>query len=193
MLYRWDHIAASVDDRTRVERGEEPLTEQGGKFGFIQDLCPNQRWILLVWTEHIKEINENCFLVDDPDSTKRRKIPKSRYDSISSYLSECSTICPEYNDIPLVHDESIYNILRNAGIQEHMAKHVAHLFIRCNFWLVKQVLQFTIIKCCKIIMLNSLLTDIIFFRDTVSLFGEKINQDDKMETDHFENIQSTNW
>ena len=30
-------------------------------------------------------------------------------------------------------------------------------------------------------------------RDTVSLFGEKINQNDKTETDHFENIQSTNW
>ena len=71
-------------------------------------------------------------LVADPDSTKRRKIPKSRYDSISSYLSECMlNVCgPEYNDIPLVHDESIYKILRDAGIQEHMAKHVAHLFIR---------------------------------------------------------------
>ena len=70
--------------------------------------------------------------VTDTDTTKRRRIPKSRYDSISSYLSECNTACPEarYNDISLVHDEAIYNILREAGIQEHMAKHVAHLFIR---------------------------------------------------------------
>ena len=30
-------------------------------------------------------------------------------------------------------------------------------------------------------------------RDTVSLFSEKVNQDDATETDHFENIQSTNW
>ena len=35
MLNRWDHIAASVDDRTRAERGEEPLSEQRGKSGFI--------------------------------------------------------------------------------------------------------------------------------------------------------------
>ena len=35
-----------------------------------------------------------------------------------------------YNDVPLVHDEEIYNILRAAGIPEHMSKHVAHLFIR---------------------------------------------------------------
>ncbi len=27
----------------------------------------------------------------------------------------------------------------------------------------------------------------------MSLFSEKIHQDDKKETDHFENIQSTNW
>ena len=31
------------------------------------------------------------------------------------------------------------------------------------------------------------------FRDTVSLFSEKVDQNDKEETDHFENIQSTNW
>ena len=31
------------------------------------------------------------------------------------------------------------------------------------------------------------------FRDTVSLFSEKIDQDDSKDTDHFENIQSTNW
>ncbi len=33
----------------------------------------------------------------------------------------------------------------------------------------------------------------LFIRDTVSLFSEKIDQDDEKETDHFENIQSTNW
>ncbi|KAK5645790.1 hypothetical protein RI129_004254 [Pyrocoelia pectoralis] len=33
----------------------------------------------------------------------------------------------------------------------------------------------------------------LFIRDTVSLFSERINQDDEHDTDHFENIQSTNW
>lgn len=33
----------------------------------------------------------------------------------------------------------------------------------------------------------------LFIRDSVSLFSEKVNQDDCEETDHFENIQSTNW
>ncbi|XP_018796163.1 PREDICTED: glutamate--cysteine ligase [Bactrocera latifrons] len=33
----------------------------------------------------------------------------------------------------------------------------------------------------------------LFIRDTVSLFSEKIDQNDEEDTDHFENIQSTNW
>lgn len=33
----------------------------------------------------------------------------------------------------------------------------------------------------------------LFIRDSVSLFSEKINQNDMEDTDHFENIQSTNW
>ncbi|XP_071957719.1 glutamate--cysteine ligase catalytic subunit-like [Antedon mediterranea] len=33
----------------------------------------------------------------------------------------------------------------------------------------------------------------LFIRDPVSLFTELINQDDTQDSDHFENIQSTNW
>lgn len=33
----------------------------------------------------------------------------------------------------------------------------------------------------------------LFIRDTVSLFEEKVHQNDDEDTDHFENIQSTNW
>ncbi|XP_012278557.1 glutamate--cysteine ligase catalytic subunit [Orussus abietinus] len=33
----------------------------------------------------------------------------------------------------------------------------------------------------------------LFIRDTVSLFLEKVNQNDLEDIDHFENIQSTNW
>lgn len=33
----------------------------------------------------------------------------------------------------------------------------------------------------------------LFIRDTVSLFSEKVHQNDLEDTDHFENIQSTNW
>jgi len=117
---RWDIIAASVDDRTRQERGQEPLTS-------------------------------NKFV-----------IPKSRYDSIDSYLSNCCQKWEGYNDIHIIYDEELYKTLLDGGVDEMMAKHVAHLFIR----------------------------------DTVSLFNNKVREDgeyDENDTDHFENIQSTNW
>lgn len=91
----------------------------------------------------LKPLKENKFAIN-----------KSRYDSIDSYLS-----CSAYSDIDLVYDRDIYEDLRNEDIDDLIAKHVAHLFIR----------------------------------DPVSLFSEKINQNDETDTDHFENIQSTNW
>lgn len=84
------------------------------------------------------------------------RIPKSRYDSIDSYLSPQGE---RYNDVPLIYDKAIYEQLRDADIDHLLAQHIAHLFIR----------------------------------DSVSLFSEKVNQDDEQDTDHFENIQSTNW
>lgn len=57
-----------------------------------------------------------------------------------------------YNDIPLVYDKQIYDQLIDSKIDEFMAQHVAHLFIR----------------------------------DSISLFSEKIHQDDEKEMDHFE-------
>lgn len=83
-------------------------------------------------------------------------IPKSRYDSVDSYLSASNE---RYNDNEIVHDEDLYKKLRSAGIDHLLSLHISHLFIR----------------------------------DPISLFREKIDQDDTVDTDHFENIQSTNW
>uniref|UniRef100_A0A0K8RH23 Glutamate--cysteine ligase n=1 Tax=Ixodes ricinus TaxID=34613 RepID=A0A0K8RH23_IXORI len=33
----------------------------------------------------------------------------------------------------------------------------------------------------------------LFIRDPISLFSEKVDQNDELDTDHFENLQSTNW
>ncbi|KAK3886936.1 hypothetical protein Pcinc_008945 [Petrolisthes cinctipes] len=111
---RWDAVAASVDCRTREERGLEPL--------------------------------RNDMFV----------IPKCRYGSVDCYLSECGS---RYNDVPLLYEKKIYQRLVDSQVDELMSQHIAHLFIR----------------------------------DTLSLFSERIHQDDTREMDHFENIQSTNW
>ena len=55
----------------------------------------------------------------------------SKLGLFSSYLSDCS-LKHNYNDLPLVHDEEVYKTLKEAGIKELTAKHVAHLFIRCE-------------------------------------------------------------
>ncbi|ORZ09459.1 glutamate-cysteine ligase-domain-containing protein [Absidia repens] len=114
---RWNVIAASVDDRTREERGLEPL------------------------------------------KNNKRVINKSRYDSIDAYISTDDTYKDKYNDLDLVYDKDIYNKLRDDGIDDLLAKHLAHLFIR----------------------------------DPLVIFEELLEQDDKHSSDHFENIQSTNW
>ncbi|XP_064412511.1 glutamate--cysteine ligase catalytic subunit isoform X3 [Latimeria chalumnae] len=111
---RWGVISASVDDRTREERGLDPL------------------------------------------KNNKYRISKSRYDSIDSYLSRCGE---KYNDLDLTIDNDIYDRLIKEGIDHLLAQHIAHLFIR----------------------------------DPLSLFEEKIHLDDANESDHFENIQSTNW
>lgn len=111
---RWGVISASVDDRTKEERGLEPL------------------------------------------KNNKYRISKSRYDSIDSYLSTCGE---KYNDIDLTIDKEVCSQLIKEGIDPLMAQHIAHLFIR----------------------------------DPLTLFEEKIHLDDANESDHFENIQSTNW
>ncbi|KAG9077658.1 hypothetical protein FRC06_008784, partial [Ceratobasidium sp. 370] len=57
-------------------------------------------------------------------------IPKSRYGSVDMYLSEDYNNRPEYNDVPVLVDEQVYNRLRDNNIDDLLAKHISHLFIR---------------------------------------------------------------
>lgn len=95
-------------------------------------------------------------LGEEPLKVNKYRINKSRYDSINCYISTCSK---KYNDINFVYNEHYYKLMVDEGVDELIAKHIAHLFIR----------------------------------DPITLYREKLDQDDNNETDHFENIQSTNW
>ncbi|PWN53196.1 GCS-domain-containing protein [Violaceomyces palustris] len=88
-----------------------------------------------------------------------RRVPKSRYDSVDSYLSLDPANRKEYNDNPLPVNEAIRERLMSEGVDKVLADHLSHLFIR----------------------------------DPIVIFSEMIDQDDESSTDHFENIQSTNW
>ncbi|KIH43841.1 glutamate-cysteine ligase, catalytic subunit, partial [Ancylostoma duodenale] len=74
--------------------------------------------------------------VDDRTAEERGLVPlkkskwtiaKSRYDTTDCYIYPCSVA---YNDIPLQYDEAIYKQLRDGDIDEPLAKHIAHMFIR---------------------------------------------------------------
>lgn len=119
---------------------------------------------------------------EDPDAPHeelnakgRRRIYKSRYDSISTYIYQAymtedmtvlrpnqlsNRILNLYNDIIVPIDEEVFKQCREAGIDPALAQHVAHLFIR----------------------------------DPLVVFEGAVEEvDDTKQTEHFESIQSTNW
>lgn len=137
---RWNIIAQSVDDRTEDELKGDKNTSK--------DLTPSTA-------------------VGDPRMAGGgvKPMPKSRYDSISTYIYHCKgdTACHRtfgvYNDIPCPVDEEVKAQLRAEGVDENLAHHVAHLFSR----------------------------------DHLVAFEGQIEQNDAESTDHFEGVQSTNW
>ena len=60
----------------------------------------------------------------------RWRIPKSRYASNSTYISTDPRLRPEYFDPNLIVDESIKAQLLEGGMDDRLATHFAHLFIR---------------------------------------------------------------
>jgi hypothetical protein len=101
------------------------------------------------------------------------RIPKSRYGSVSSYLSNSRNNRAEYSDIEFPYDDAIFRRVADhgmytfyflaylakdtdsfidSGIDDVLAKHIAHLFIR----------------------------------DPLVIFSESVDLDDDVSSDHFE-------
>lgn len=110
---------------------------------------------------------------DDYNANGQRRIYKSRYDGISTFIYQggvslkdekttglANRVLNIYNDIPVPIDEDSYKLLRENGIDPALAQHVAHLFIR----------------------------------DPLVVFDGAVEEvDDETQTEHWESIQSTNW
>jgi glutamate--cysteine ligase catalytic subunit len=96
--------------------------------GYLADT--DVRWNTIVQSVDDRKPEERP---ENPSSKNTEKkhfvIEKSRYDSIDSYLSEASK-ARNYSDIPLVMDEDVLKTLISNGIDELLARHIAHLFIR---------------------------------------------------------------
>jgi len=69
-------------------------------------------------------------LGEKPLENDRWQIPKSRYASNSTYISQDPRLRPEYLDPDLVVDEKLKTRLVEGGMDDLLATHFAHLFIR---------------------------------------------------------------
>ncbi|KAB7503124.1 Glutamate--cysteine ligase [Armadillidium nasatum] len=114
--------------------------------GYLTDV--DCRWDIISGSVDCRNAEERGL---SPLKESKFVIPKSRYSSVDMYLSDCGA---RYNDTEVVYDEKIYQKLLENDIDDLLAKHIAHLFIR----------------------------------DSISLFSEKVHQDDEKELDHFEVI-----
>ena len=103
---RWNQISGAVDDRTPEELGEAVSLVESSDF---------YACLLTFW---------------QPLKNDRWRIPKSRYASNSTYISQDPRLRKEYLDPDLVVDEDIKKRLIEGGMDDLLATHFAHLFIR---------------------------------------------------------------
>nr|CCC94280.1 putative gamma-glutamylcysteine synthetase [Trypanosoma congolense IL3000] len=68
--------------------------------------------------------------VDDRKAEEVPHIMKSRYDSISVFVSSVAPNLDEFNDEPISINKPHYGILMEEGVDSRLATHIAHLFIR---------------------------------------------------------------
>lgn len=106
---RWNVISAAVDCRTPFERDVDPITDHslyGGHFN----------------TKGIEQ--------------KLQRIPKSRYDSVDQYLGDINSenefgfFKSEFNDISPPINQFAKQSLIDGGMDDQLANHFGHLFIR---------------------------------------------------------------
>lgn len=69
-------------------------------------------------------------LGEAPLKENRWRIPKSRYASNSTYISEDPRLRREYHDPNLIVDQALKQRLVDGGMDDLLATHFAHLFIR---------------------------------------------------------------
>jgi len=98
---RWDVISMAVDDRTPAERGLETATDEGPRNDAEKEMAGHGR----------------------------KRLIKSRYSSSSRYLYGCE-LPQALNDLDIPIPEDHVKTLKDSGVDEALAMHVASLFNR---------------------------------------------------------------
>lgn len=102
------------------------------------------------------------------ENAKLKKIPKSRYDSVDQYLGDINDSKNGFHFF-----NSKYN---NSESSKVINEKVYNKLIENGF---------------DSVLANHFAH--LYIRDPIVIFNERLDQDNKTENDHFENIQSTNW
>ena len=149
---RWTVISQSVDDRTKVERGEE--LNPDGTPALEINMCksapaaasgaaatPSLSTSTVAAASSSASASSSSSSGDsipraaspplyDACERKPQRLYKSRYDGISTYLSLESDMKAKYNDLKCEIDPASYALLLANDVDELLARHIAHLFVR---------------------------------------------------------------
>lgn len=102
---------------------------------------------------------------EERDEKHECHIPKCRFDSMSCYISPSEMLKDEYNDFKHPVNEEVIKIAKKSALKEG---------VDMDERLLRHL-------------------GILFMKDPLFLFKDHIELNDKETSDHFENIQSTNW
>lgn len=167
---RWNVISGAVDDRTFIERDVEPYAGYDFFGGLDVD---NETKEHLIRLGGGRGVNGDRVVNSYGDTNLKtldckpiQKIPKSRYDSIDAYLSDHT-----YSKKVSYFKEEYNDIFCPIN------KKVYDRLISNNEFDHNLAFHFAH----------------LFIRDPLVIFSERVDQDNLLENDHFENIQSTNW
>lgn len=129
---RWNVICGAVDDRTFIEKGEEPYKGHH-LFGGL-DIDKDKK---LSINQHGVSNTGNLHNLFTKDGKPIQRVPKSRYDSVDNYLGDggydTKYFKEEYNDTNAPINCKIYDRLlqdKLGQFDKYLANHFAHLFIR---------------------------------------------------------------
>lgn len=168
---RWNVISGAVDDRTFIERNVEPYTGYDffGGLDVKEDVKKHMNTLGggrgVNGDRVINKYGETD--LKTADGKPIQKISKSRYESINSYLSD-----ERYGGKLEAYFNQKYN-----DVYMPMNKKVYDTLMDSKLFdpIIAQHFAY------------------LFIRDPLVIFSERIDQDNELDNDHFENLQSTNW
>lgn len=161
----------SLTSATAILRGH--LTDQDVRWnvisGAVDDRTPAERGVPALPGHDIRG--------GIADDVTIQHIPKSRYDSVDQYLGD------------IVHSDL-------DGVDGINEKGGPYTFFQSSYNDIEVPINTKVYKRLRANGIDHQLAlhfAHLYIRDPLVIFKEKIDQDDTKETDHFENIQSTNW